>query len=167
MRERSRLIATFSASRSARHGRILCHRRTRRLCGRSEMRAQNRRGSRASAAASASERLCQRHRRARVVRRMRSERRHDPQAPGAHTWGTSEFYSRILRVTLSPLARAIVRTETLPAIGTSTILKNLERDLHMAKLVFGLNQSLDGYVDHTELARRPRPSVTSSSKCVA
>ena len=36
----------------------------------------------------------------------------------------------------------------------------------MAKLVYGLNQSLDGYVDHLEDgAERPRSSVTSSSTC--
>ena len=38
----------------------------------------------------------------------------------------------------------------------------------MAKLVYGLNQSLDGYVDHTKLGPPvPRPSATSSSWCVA
>ena len=38
----------------------------------------------------------------------------------------------------------------------------------MAKLVFGLNQSLDGYVDHqTNLRRTPGSFVTSSSKCAA
>ena len=31
----------------------------------------------------------------------------------------------------------------------------------MAKLVFGMNQSLDGYVDHQEIARQaPRSFVT-------
>ena len=35
----------------------------------------------------------------------------------------------------------------------------------MAKLVFGLNQSLDGYVDHQEFAPGRRSFVTSSSKC--
>ena len=38
----------------------------------------------------------------------------------------------------------------------------------MAKLVYALNQSLDGYVDHTKFGRlSPRPSVISSSWCVA
>ena len=38
----------------------------------------------------------------------------------------------------------------------------------MAKLVFGLNQSLDGYVDHQEFAPPvPRSFVTSSSKSAA
>ena len=36
----------------------------------------------------------------------------------------------------------------------------------MAKLVFGLNQSLDGYVDHQEFAPLvPRSFVTSPNKC--
>ena len=35
----------------------------------------------------------------------------------------------------------------------------------MAKLVFGLNQSLDGYVDHQEFAPGPSLFVTSPSKC--
>jgi hypothetical protein len=35
----------------------------------------------------------------------------------------------------------------------------------MAKLVFGMNQSLDGYVDHEALRLMPRSFVTSSSKC--
>ena len=36
----------------------------------------------------------------------------------------------------------------------------------MAKLVFGLNQSLDGYVDYLEFSRLvPRSFVTSTSKC--
>ena len=36
----------------------------------------------------------------------------------------------------------------------------------MAKLVFGLNQSLDGYVDTTRNLRLvPRSFVTSPSKC--
>ena len=30
----------------------------------------------------------------------------------------------------------------------------------MAKLVFGLNQSLDGYVDHLKLRQAPRSFVT-------
>ena len=38
----------------------------------------------------------------------------------------------------------------------------------MAKLVFGMNQSLDGYVDHHGICGRvPRSFVTSSSKCAA
>jgi hypothetical protein len=37
----------------------------------------------------------------------------------------------------------------------------------MAKLVFGLNQSLDGYIDHQEFAPGPALSSTSSSKCAA
>jgi dihydrofolate reductase len=37
------------------------------------------------------------------------------------------------------------------------ILKTLERRFSMAKLVFGLNVSLDGYVDHLEFA--PSPSL--------
>ena len=37
----------------------------------------------------------------------------------------------------------------------------------MAKIVFGMNQSLDGYVDHQEFAPVPRSFVTSSSKCAA
>ena len=36
----------------------------------------------------------------------------------------------------------------------------------MAKLVFGLTQSLDGYVDHQECGRLvPRSFVTSASRC--
>ena len=31
----------------------------------------------------------------------------------------------------------------------------------MAKLVYGLNQSLDGYVDHTNLCRARRSFVTT------
>ena len=34
----------------------------------------------------------------------------------------------------------------------------------MAKLVFGMNQSLDGYVDHEEFAPGPALFVTLSSK---
>ena len=38
----------------------------------------------------------------------------------------------------------------------------------MAKFVFGLNQSLDGYVDHLGIcALVPRSFVTSSSKCAS
>jgi hypothetical protein len=38
----------------------------------------------------------------------------------------------------------------------------------MAKLVFGLNQSLDGYIDHQQFAPGPALfSNTSSSKCAA
>ena len=37
----------------------------------------------------------------------------------------------------------------------------------MAKLVFGLNQSLDGYVDHQEFATGPCSFVISSSKSAA
>ena len=38
----------------------------------------------------------------------------------------------------------------------------------MAKLVYGLNQSLDGYVDHQKLGHPvPRSFVTSSSRCAA
>ena len=37
----------------------------------------------------------------------------------------------------------------------------------MAKLVFGMNLSLDGYVDHQEFAPFSRSFVTSSSKCAA
>ena len=37
----------------------------------------------------------------------------------------------------------------------------------MAKLVFGMNQSLDGYVDHEAFAPGPLLFVTSSSKCAA
>jgi hypothetical protein len=35
----------------------------------------------------------------------------------------------------------------------------------MAKLFFGLNQSLDGYVDYWNLRQVPRSFVTSTSKC--
>jgi hypothetical protein len=35
----------------------------------------------------------------------------------------------------------------------------------MAKLVFGMNQSLDGYVDHMALRLIPRSFDTSSSEC--
>src|SRR5258705_1691375 len=43
--------------------------------------------------------------------------------------------------------------------GTSAqaILKNLGGFCSMAKLVFGMNQSLDGYVDHLEF--RPSPAL--------
>ena len=34
----------------------------------------------------------------------------------------------------------------------------------MAKLVFGMNQSLDGYVDHEAFSPGPRPSGTSSMR---
>ena len=34
----------------------------------------------------------------------------------------------------------------------------------MAKLVFGMNQSLDGYVDHMAFAPGPRSSATSSRR---
>jgi hypothetical protein len=38
----------------------------------------------------------------------------------------------------------------------------------MAKLVFGMNQSLDGYVDHTKFSPSlPRSSVTSLSRRAA
>jgi hypothetical protein len=37
----------------------------------------------------------------------------------------------------------------------------------MAKPVFGLNQSLDGYIDHQKFTPGPRFSITSSSKCAA
>jgi dihydrofolate reductase len=37
----------------------------------------------------------------------------------------------------------------------SSFSRNLGKDFGMAKLVFGLNQSLDGYVDHTEFAPDP------------
>ena len=38
----------------------------------------------------------------------------------------------------------------------------------MAKLVFGLNQSVDGYIDHQEFTPGARRfSITSSSKCAA
>ena len=35
----------------------------------------------------------------------------------------------------------------------------------MAKLVFGMNQSLDGYVDHLEFRQAPRSFVTGLSTC--
>ncbi len=35
----------------------------------------------------------------------------------------------------------------------------------MAKLVYGMNQSLDGYVDHPKFQPSPGSFVTSSSKC--
>ena len=38
------------------------------------------------------------------------------------------------------------------AVAAQAILKTLEWRSSMAKLVFGLNQSLDGYVDHQEFA---------------
>jgi hypothetical protein len=38
----------------------------------------------------------------------------------------------------------------LHATSAQAILKNLGGDCSMAKLVYGLNQSLDGYVDHTK-----------------
>ena len=34
----------------------------------------------------------------------------------------------------------------------------------MARLVFGMNQSLDGYVDHMRLRQAPRSSATSSRR---
>ena len=37
----------------------------------------------------------------------------------------------------------------------------------MAKLVFALNQSLDGYVDHMEFAPDPGSFVISSTTCAA
>ena len=35
----------------------------------------------------------------------------------------------------------------------------------MAKLIFGMNQSLDGYVDHLEMRQAPQSFVIGSSKC--
>ena len=35
----------------------------------------------------------------------------------------------------------------------------------MAKLVFGMNQSLDGYVDHMAFGPSPRPTRSGFSKC--
>jgi len=57
----------------------------------------------------------------------------------------------------------------LRATPAQAILKNVGGDFAAwQKLVYGLSQSLDGYVDHMKLGRlHPRPSVTSSSWCVA
>jgi dihydrofolate reductase len=49
--------------------------------------------------------------------------------------------------------------DRLQGTRTTTILKTLEWGFPMAKLVFGLMQSLDGYVDHQELGP-PGPSVS-------
>ena len=38
----------------------------------------------------------------------------------------------------------------------------LGKESHMAKLVFGMNQSLDGYVDHERFA----PCLLYTSRCV-
>src|SRR5215831_13019264 len=54
--------------------------------------------------------------------------------------------------------RAVGAQPDLRATAAQAILKNLGwRFCSMAKLVFGLNQSLDGYVDHQEFA--PGPSL--------
>ena len=48
------------------------------------------------------------------------------------------------------------------ATSAQAILKNLGwRFCTMAKLVYGMNQSLDGYVDHLEFRPSPRSFVTS------
>jgi len=52
------------------------------------------------------------------------------------------------------------------SFGFST--RSVEGSDDMAKLVFGLNQSLDGYIDHQEFTPGARRfSITSSSKCAA
>ena len=54
--------------------------------------------------------------------------------------------------------RAVCVQPHLHVTAAQAILKNLGwRFCSMAKLVFGLNQSLDGYVDHQEFA--PGPSL--------
>jgi hypothetical protein len=53
---------------------------------------------------------------------------------------------------------AVCAQPHLRVSAAQAILKNLEwRFYRMAKLVFGLNQSLDGYVDYLEFA--PGPSL--------
>src|SRR5258708_40163570 len=52
--------------------------------------------------------------------------------------------------------RAVCARPHLRVTAAQAILKNLGwRFCSMAKLVFGLNQSLDGYVDHLEFAPGP------------
>src|ERR1700675_3172572 len=64
--------------------------------------------------------------------------------------------SLVIRHTVKA-ARSLCPT-SLPRYGAQAILKNLGwRFCSMAKLFFGLNQSLDGYVDHQEFA--PGPSL--------
>ena len=59
---------------------------------------------------------------------------------------------------------------TSAVTAAQAILKNLGWGFcSMAKLIFGLNQSLDGYVDHDHrrLRQVSRSFVTSSSKSAA
>src|SRR6476646_5739216 len=60
---------------------------------------------------------------------------------------------------VTPTKRHVVVLNLTSAVtAAQAILKNLGwRFCSMAKLVFGMNQSLDGYVDHQEFA--PGPSL--------
>src|SRR5579859_449716 len=61
---------------------------------------------------------------------------------------------RWLLVTPTKRRADCVQPHFCPA-AAQTILKTLEWRLSMAKFVFGLNQSLDGYVDHLAFAPGP------------
>ena len=84
----------------------------------------------------------------------------------------SQFESRDLEADLWLLATPTMRRAEsvhphLRARSAQVILKNLGREIcSMAKLVYGSDQSLDGYVDHQNFYQVPRSSVTSSSMCV-
>ena len=59
----------------------------------------------------------------------------------------------------STIRRAVAVKFHFPATSAKAILKNLEILLHgKKKLIFELNQSLDGYVDHQKMGP-PRPAL--------
>ena len=61
-----------------------------------------------------------------------------------------------MSLALTPARRRSLRPTSLTRNGGSAILKNPGwRVCGMAKLVFGMNQSLDGYVDHMAFAPGP------------
>ena len=108
--------------------------------------------------------------------------RYHGKAPDEIEWGEPECQTRAVKEYLAasrsrcraqprsqPLAdlwlfvtptkrRAVCAQPHLHATAAQAVLKNLGwRFCSMAKLVFGLNQSLDGYVDHQQFA--PGPSL--------